>query len=473
DLRRFLSRVVDELSKTIATFGDEAAAILRSDRAMKPDVVVGSLVTDLDQLAGRPTVLALDDYHVIQASEIHDAVRILLDNLPPQATLAIATRADPPLPLPRMRSRGELVEIRAAALRFTPEEAGAFLNDVMELRLQPSQIAALEGRTEGWAAGLQLAALSLRGLDDADRFIAAFTGSHRFVLDYLVEEVLNARSEDVRNFLLETSILHRLTGRLCDALTGRNDGHQTLEELDRGNVFIVALDDERHWYRYHHLFADSLRARLLAEHPERVPALHVAASRWYEQTGDLADAIVHALAGADTKRAADLVELALPALRKRREDRTLRNWLQSLPDDVLGSRPLLAAFQAWTRLSEGDLDSVEAWLDDAERTLRAQDNSQASPNAPTALADAVRQRNEEMRALPATIAVYRAAVAQARGDIDATIASARNALNFAEPRDHLSLGAASGFLGLAAWADGDLHTAVDTFSEAVSHLHAA
>ena len=472
DERRFLGRVVDELARGVETFGVEARALLTSDRSVRADAVVGSIVTDLDQLAG-PTVLALDDYHVVEAAEVHAAVRLLLENLPPQATLAIATRADPPLPLARLRSRDELVELRAADLRFTPGEAAAFLNDVMGLQLGAAQIAALEGRTEGWIAGLQLAALSLRALDDVDAFIGAFTGSHRFILDYLVEEVLANQPEDSREFLLDTSILDRLTGPLCDAVTGRDDGHQMLEDLDRGNVFLVALDDRRQWFRYHQLFADSLRARLSAGHPDRVPALHSAARQWHEGRGDLAAAIPHALAAGDSEGAADLVELALPGLRRRREDRVLRGWLQSLPHDVLRSRPLLATFQSWTRLSEGDLDGVEAWLDDAERALEAREEVALSRQVPAALAEACRERDTEARALPATIAVYRAAVAQARGDVGATVTNARRALELAGPRDHLSRGAATGFLGLSAWAKGDLHAAVDTFGEAVSHLRAA
>ena len=264
DLRRFLIRVVDALEGSIGTFGAEARALLQSDRAVPAESVVGSLVTDLDQLAG-PTVLALDDYHVIDATEVHDAVTFLVENLPPQATLAIATRADPPLPLPRLRSRGELLELRATDLRFTADEAQMFLNEVMGLDVSPEQVDALDSRTEGWAAGLQLAALSLRGSDDPGRFVEAFTGSHRFILDYLVEEVLNNQPDDVREFLLDTSVLHELTGPLCDALTGRTDGNQTLEDLERANVFVVPLDDQRQWYRYHHLFADMLRSLAQSE----------------------------------------------------------------------------------------------------------------------------------------------------------------------------------------------------------------
>ena len=309
ELRRFVTHLVAAIQTSSPRVGAEALALLESDRALPAEAVLVSLVNDLDELAG-PTVLALDDYHVIDAPDIHEAVTFLLDHLPPQVTIAITTRADPPLPLARLRGRGELLELRAADLRFTAGEADAFLNHVMDLDLDPAHVAALEHRTEGWAAGLQLAALSARGRTDAGdsggvaSFVDAFTGSHRFVLDYLVEEVLNSQPDDVRGFLLDTSVLQQMTGTLCDALTGRDDGRQTLEILERGNLFVIPLDDQRQWYRYHHLFADALRARLLAQHPDRVPELHRAASRWHAEHGMLADAVNHAIAGDDFERAA-------------------------------------------------------------------------------------------------------------------------------------------------------------------------
>ena len=258
-------------------------------------------------------VLVLDDYHVIDAHDIQDGMAFLLEHLPPQIHLVITTRADPALPLARLRARGELVEIRAADLRFTPDEAAAYLNEVMGLDLAAGDVAALEARTEGWIAALQLAALSMQGRDDVAGFIAGFAGDDRYIVDYLVEEVLHRQPEQVRSFLLETSILARLTGPLCDAVTGQDGGKATLEALDRGNLFLVPLDDRRRWYRYHHLFADVLRARLLDEQPDRVPELHRRASEWYEEHGDRSEAIRHAMAGEDFARAADLVELAIPA----------------------------------------------------------------------------------------------------------------------------------------------------------------
>src|SRR5919112_1179890 len=477
DVRLFLTHLAAAIQTVEPEAGVDALALLEAGATTPPDAVLVSLINDLDVLAG-PTVVALDDYHVIDGASVHAALTFLLDNLPPQVTLAMATRADPPLPLSRLRARGELVEVRAAELRFTTDEAEVFLNEVMELHLDPALVAALEARTEGWAAGLQLAALSARthagaehGSGDVAGFVEAFSGSHRFVLDYLVEEVLDRQRDEIRAFLLDTSVLDQLAGGLCDAVTGRSDGQPMLETLERENLFVVPLDDERRWYRYHHLFADALRARLAARHADRVAELHAAASRWLAENGLLGDAVRHAIASGDHEHTAELIELSLADLRRRRQDRTLRDWLVALPDDVVRRRPLLAIYLAWSRLSEGDLDGVEAWLDAAEAGLDTTPPS-TMPTA-AALAGAVRDREGEVRSVPAMAAVYRASVAQARGDVDGTVSHARRALALAGPEDHFPRGAAAGFVGLAAWAAGDLGTAVDTFTEAVASLHAA
>ncbi|MFD0523527.1 LuxR C-terminal-related transcriptional regulator [Paractinoplanes durhamensis] len=314
----------------------------------------------------------------------------------------------------------------------------------MRLDMVPAHVGALLDRTEGWAVGLQLAALSARGRAAAE-FVESFAGSHRFVLDYLVEEVLNSLSDDVRGFLLRTSVLRRMTGPLCDALTGRDDGSRMLESLERDNLFVVPLDDRREWYRYHRLFADVLSARL---QPDLVPGLHRAAAEWHTGQGNTVEAVEHALDGDDPSAAADLVERAIGDLRKHRQDYLLREWLGRLPAEVLRGRPLLAAMQAWNRLSEGDPAQALAWLDDADR---------AGPD-------------EQTRVL---ILLYRASIAQAHGDIAGTIGQARQALELCAPEDHLTRGAAGGILGLAAWAAGDLPVAVSTFGTAVASLRAA
>src|SRR5207302_74077 len=263
-------------------------------------------LNDLGAGAG-DIVLVLDDYHVIDARDVQDGMAFLLDHLPPWLHVVIASRADPALPLARMRARGELAEIRAAELRFTPDEAAAYLNGMMGLQLTARDVAALEARTEGWIAALQLAALSMQGRDDVAGFIDGFAGDDRYVVDYLAEEVLQRQSERVQAFLLQTSILDRLSGSLCDAVTGQGGGKAMLEALDRGNLFLVPLDDRRQWYRYHHLFADVLHARLQDEQPDAIPELHRRASLWFELNGELAEAIRHALVAQDFPRAAELI----------------------------------------------------------------------------------------------------------------------------------------------------------------------
>jgi LuxR family maltose regulon positive regulatory protein len=439
--------------------GAQTTARLESAHELSTETLLTDLVNDVDLMA-EETVVALDDYHVIDNAAVHEATSFLLEHLPRHVGLAIATRADPPLPLARLRSRADLVEVRAADLRFTPDESRKFFNELMGLDLSPDELRALDTRTEGWPAGLQLAALSMRGREDTAGFIDAFAGSHRFVLDYLVEEVLRRQSGRVADFLMATAVLDQMTGSLCDALTGGDGGSAMLEELERSNLFVVPLDDQRTWYRYHHLFAEALRARLVGEHPGRALALHGTASQWYADHGMLEHAVQHALAGRQVGRAADLVEVALPEARRRRHNRVLRSWLGALPESEVRARPVLSSVMAWTRLVAGDLDGVDGWLDDAERAFEA-------------LPVDARMANEELRTLPAWISIYRASAAQARDDVTATAAHARHALELAGPEDHLSIAGASGFLALSAWGAGDLETAVETFSRTVRSLHAA
>ncbi len=293
DLARFLTYLIAALQTIAPKVGEATLGALQSSQPPPIEVLLTSLLNDLTTLGD--VVLVLDDYHVIESQPIDEALTFFVDHLPPHLQLVIASREDPPLPLARLRARGQLTELRAADLRFTPAEAADFLNEAMGLNLSAHDIAALETRTEGWIAGLQLAALSMQGRSDTAGFIQAFTGSHRFVLDYLMEEVLQRQPERVRRFLLQTSILDRLSGPLCDAVTERDDGRSMLETLERGNLFVVPLDDQRQWYRYHHLFADVLQARLIEEQSDRVSELHRRASAWYEQNDLPAEAIQHAL----------------------------------------------------------------------------------------------------------------------------------------------------------------------------------
>lgn len=465
DPSRFLMYVVAALQGLEANIGSEAMSLLHSTQMPPVEAVLTSLINDVSG-AGRKIILVLDDYHVIEAGPVHEALGFLLDHLPPGLHLAISSRSDPPLSLARLRARGELTELRASDLRFTADEAADFLNRVMALGLSTDDIAALESRTEGWIAGLQLAALSMRDHQDVAGFIRAFTGSHRFVIDYLVQEVLQHQSEEVRSFLLHTAVLDRLTAPLCEALTGVPAGRGILESLERDNLFVVPLDDSRQWYRYHHLFADVLRSRLLNEHPDRVAALHHSASEWYERNALPEEAVRHALAAADYGRAAELMESALPEMRRRRQDTMLLHWLTSLPEDVLRNSPVLSVFNAWRMLVGGNLDAVEPWLRNGEQALAARAGGSAgSVGGPSG--------GEELRNLPATIAMYRASHSQALGDVEATAKHARHGLELTAPGDHLGRAGTAGFLGLASWAAGDLETAVETFFEAVKSMHAA
>ncbi len=381
-------------------------------------------------------VLVLDDYHMVDTHDIQDGMAFLLEHLPPRLHLVITTRADPPLPLARLRARGELVEIRAVDLRFTPDEADAYLNGMMGLDLAARDVAALEGRTEGWIAALQLAALSIQGRDDIAGFIASFAGDDRYIVDYLVEEVLQRQPERVRGFLLQTSILGRLNGPLCDAVTGDGGGKAMLDALDRGNLFLVSLDDRRQWYRYHQLFGDVLRAHLLDERSGLVPDLHRRACEWYEANGDRPEAIRHALAAEDFARAADLVELALPAMRQTRQEATVLGWLRALPREVFKDRPVLSVHYAGTLLLSGELEGVETRLRDAERWL---DRAPEGPGP--SMAGMVVVDEEEFRSLPCLIATYRAAGALNLGDVANAMRYARLALELAPEDDHAPPGA--------------------------------
>jgi LuxR family maltose regulon positive regulatory protein len=295
DPTHFLAYFVAALQTIEEGIGETALAMLQSPQPPPVESVLTSLINEIAAIPDR-IVLVLDDYHLIEAQPIHDALTFTLDHLPPQMRLVITTRSDPPLPRARLRGRGQLTELRSSDLRFTSDETAGFLNRVMDLALSEEDVATLAFRTEGWITGLQMAAISMQGRDAehiAD-FIRAFTGSNRYVLDYLVEEVLDQRPQGTQDFLLQTSVLNRLSGPLCDAVTGQSNGQHILEQLEQANLFIVRLDDERHWYRYHHLFADLLRSQLSRLQPDLLPMLHRRAGEWFEQAGLLPEAVHHA-----------------------------------------------------------------------------------------------------------------------------------------------------------------------------------
>ncbi len=471
DPTRFLAYLIAALQTVEADIGEGVLGMLGSPQPPPTESVLTIL---LNEIATVPDnfVLVLDDYHAIDARSVDDALTFLLDHLPPRMHLVIATREDPHLPLARLRGRGQLSELRAADLRFTTFEAAEFLDGVMGLSLSEVDIAALETRTEGWIAGLQLAALSMRGREDVPGFIRAFAGDNRYILDYLVEEVLQRQPERVRNFLLQTSILDRLSGPLCDAVTGQEEGNALLEALERGNLFVIPLDDKRHRYRYHHLFADVLYAHLMAEQLDRVAMLHQRASAWYEQNGSAVDAIRHALAAEDFARAADLVELAVPEMRRSRQEATLLGWLKALPDGLVQCRPVLSAVYAHVLLAGGELDGVETRLRDAERWLPTAD-TRPHPESSRPSAAMVVVDEEAFRRLPGEIAVARAGQALARGDVPATVTYARRVLDLVPLDDHFGRGAAAAFLGLASWASGDLEAAYRTYADGMASLQKA
>jgi LuxR family maltose regulon positive regulatory protein len=468
DLAGFLTHLIAALARIGV---DLDPAVLDRQGVSIPDTLT-VLVNEVTRAAvASPEtqwIQVLDDYHAIESSEVHEAVTFLLDHSPAQFHLVLATRSDPPLPLARLRSRDQLTEVRAADLRFTATEVVDFFNSVMELSLSDADVHALEQRTEGWIAGLQLAALSLRDLRDHEHvtdFIEAFTGSNRFVIDYLADEVLARQPDHVRDFLLRTAILDQLTGSLCDAVTAGHDGTRMLEDLERHNLFVVALDSERSWYRYHHLFADVLGARLLAEHPHEVPELHRRASAWYAAHDLPVRAVRHALAAEDFGRAARLMEEALADMARARQDSLLLTWLGSLPDPVVRRSPVLSIWSAWSRLMAGDFDAMETWLEAAEAALTA---GAEDPGLAREWVD-----TEDLRTAPATISMYRASVAQARGDVAGTLRHARETVELAGPEDHLLRGQGGAFLGLAAWAEGHIAEALDTFGAALRSLRAA
>jgi LuxR family maltose regulon positive regulatory protein len=471
DPSRFLAYLVAALQTIVPTIGAGVVGALQSSQPPPPiDALLPMLLNEIATLP-QPAILVLDDYHLLDARSIDQALAFFLERLPSQLHLVIATREDPQLPLARLRARGQLTELRAADLRFTSVEVTAFLTEVMGLNLSVQDIAVLEARTEGWIAGLQLAALSMQGHQDVPGFIRAFAGDNRYILDYLVEEVLQCQPEHVRSFLLQTAILDRLSGSLCDAVSGQTGGTARLEALHRSNFFVVPLDDRRQWYRYHHLFANVLQAHLAAEQPDQVATLHQRASAWYDQYGWTADAIRHALAAEDFGRAADLLELAVPALRNSRQEAAVLSWLRALPDELVHRRPVLSVAFAWSLLAEGELDGVEERLLSAERWLDITSDQAELASSPAA--DMVVVDEVQFRHLPGAIAVFRAGQALALGHVADTVTYARRALDLVPEDDHLQRGAAMALLGLAAWTSGDLEAAHRSYADGMARMQRA
>ena len=462
DLTRFWSYVFAALSRIHQGLGTSALSLLQASTLSPLPPIETVLSIWINELATLPheIALVLDDYHLISAPPIHRAVTYLIDHLPPHLHLVMATRADPPLPLARLRARGHLTEIRAADLRFNSEEVMAFLTHELGEGLSTEDVATLETRTEGWIAGLQLAALSMQRRKDIAGFLSAFSGSHRYIIDYLVEEVLARQPEAIQTFLLQTAILDRLQGSLCEALMGgmgelgeETSGQAMLEQLEQANLFLTPLDDERLWYRYHQLFAEALRHRLQRKQPDLVPDLHRRASRWYVQHGLTREAVYHALAAADFTQAARLIEDTAESTARRGELSTLRSWLEALPAELLRSRVELCLWQGWLLALSGEYESAERLLQDLEPRLR----TTTVPIVETIdTLETLRQGANHRGLIEYTgrMAAIRAFIAFRRGNTQRTIDLALQALEQL-PQDQAFRGLVAWYLGIAYLESGD------------------
>ena len=464
DPARFWRYVAEALDRVRPGVGEQVAMLLRGPQQPPLEAVATAVINEMAPLPD-PVTLVLDDYHLIEASPVHSSVSFLLDRMPPGLRLVLTSRADPPLPLARLRARGQLAELRAAELRFTLDETAAFLREATGLDLPTASIAALQDRTEGWVAGVQLAALSLQGRPDPAAFIATFAGSNRYVLDYLTEEVLARQPEQVVSFLLETSVLERLSGPLCDAVTDGTGGQARLEALDRANLFVVPLDEVRSWWRYHHLFADLLRVRLAQERPERVPELHRAAAAWHEEHGSADDAVRHALAAGEVDLAARLVERDVETLLRRSEGATLRRWLGGLPAESVQARARLCLAQAITAVVGSQVEAIEPLLVQAERAFSVSGDEPHEPSVGRALS--------VLANVPASIAFLRAELARLRGDAERAVACDQQALAHLGEGDWLLRSMVAWNLAVAQWLRGRLEPAAHALAEVVAERQAA
>ncbi len=470
DPTRFWSYTLAALDAVRSGFGALGLSLLQSPQPPQLEILLTSVINHLATLPG-DLVMVFDDYHVITAHPIHTSVTFLLDHLPAHLHLVIATRADPPLPLARLRSKGQLVEIRSTDLRFSREEATSFLSQTIGVKFSTDDITALETRTEGWIAGLQLAALSLQGRQDISQFMQAFTGTHRFVVDYLTQEVLARQPADVQSFLLQTAILERLCGSLCEAVTDEPEGQAMLERLEEANLFLLPLDDERRWYRYHQLFAEMLRQRLQHVQPHQVARLHQRASAWYAQHELIREAVHHALAASDFAQAARLIEQAFNSLVRRGEIATLQRWAAALPGELVRSNIELSVLQGWLLFVSGKHDEALLHLENIERAFGINpvedehSEQQAMPGGTSSHAE-----------IKGRIAAIRASIAVTRGDLPRTIALSRLALEYL-PKENISRAYAAWYLGRAYWLSGDVSAASIALAEAsrvsweVDHLY--
>ena len=470
DPARFWRYAVAAIDRVHPGIGGRVGPLLGPPAPTSFEPLVTALINELaDQPGNDEVLLVLDDYHVIGAQPVHASVAFLVEHRPAELHLVLASRSDPPLVLARLRARGQLAELRAAELRFTASEAAELLRQVAAgpgPALPDAAVAALAARTEGWAAGLQLAGLSLRGQEDVAGFVSAFTGSNRYVLDFLAEEVLERQDEELSTFLLETSVLERLSGPLCDAVTGRAGSQALLDQVERAGLFLVPLDEVRGWWRYHHLFADLLRARL-EQQPGRAEQLHCNAATWYAEHGLADDAIRHAAAAGEMTWAARLIEQHFDELfYLRGEGATVQRWLSALPDDLVRSRPRLLLAQAQlTVATSGGVEAAEPLLDAAER---ASASAADEPFEPTA-----DQAGSLLANIAAGIALQRSYLAALRGNAERTAAFASQTLAELSEGEQMLSAIAECNLGIAEWLRGRLADAERAFVSGIARWRAA
>lgn len=454
DPSRFLTYLVAALQTLITGIGEGVLTALQSSQPISAKELLTTLLNELSSTED-DFVLVLDDYHAVDSSAVDELLMFFVEHMPTSMHLVITTREDPPLPLARLRARNQLTEIRAADLRFTENEAAEFLNQIMKLNLSAENIAALEKRTEGWVAGLQLAALSMQGKADVTEFIRSFSGANQFVLDYLLEEVLQKQPAIVQEFLLSTSILNRLSGSLCDALLQNesSSAQGVLEQLERANLFVITLDDERNWYRYHHLFRDLLRQRLNQTYSkDEVAGMNIRASEWFEREGEVGEAFLHAMSAGDVERAARLLEQNWLAMDENFQTGTWLGWANQLPLSVRRLRPVLLTQIGWSYMDAGNAEASESSLKDAEACLK-------SP-----LEEMVIVEKEQFRTLPARITFARAYNAQTQNRFDDVVRYVETALDIIPHEDQYMQAQASSILSAAYWASGELGRAFELMS---------
>jgi LuxR family transcriptional regulator, maltose regulon positive regulatory protein len=445
------------ISRLHPRVGAAASALLGSPQPPSMPSILATLINDLHAVSD-DVIFVLDDYQLIESADVHEAMTFLIENRPPRLHMIILTRADPPLPLSRLRASGELLELRAADLRFGSDEAGTYLNQIMGLQLAAANISELVRRTEGWVAGLQMAALAIRDQADVPGFIAGFTGSNRYVIDYLADEVLGRQPPALRAFLLDTSVLDRMCASLCDDLTFRRDSQDILEGLEHANLFVDPLDEVRDWYRYHQLFADVLNQRLRHEQPGRVSELHHRASAWYERHGLVSDAVQHAIRGHDAHRAVRLIESAGMSLVLDQQVQTVLGWLDQLSAGLVRERPVLSTIRALGYVFSNRPDEAEASLNDAERCLE---------DEPT---------TDEARAVLGRVAVIRAAICRFSGDIERSVSLGHRALQLLPETDATLRERASArtHVALTYQVNGEVHPGNErSLEEAVAAFSAA